>query len=144
MLQAQVVETTSAAEMDMPARNAYVHDMFGRFITMLAILAIALVATATSGHASRMDVEQDHALQVGEMTHASVGFELSCDGDRHCRSAVTEICEFACASLSAFLTSPDAEAGYEHGPANHDFPSEASHVSLAPELNERPPKLRLV
>lgn len=130
--------------LDMLARSTYVHDMFGRVITMLAILAIALVTTATSAHASLMAVDQDHALQVGEMVHASVGSELSCDGDRHCGSADAGMCEFVCAGLSTFLTSPDAEAGHEYESASHDFPSEASHVSLAPGLNERPPKIRLL
>lgn len=130
--------------MDMLARSTYVHDMFGRVITMLAILAITLVSTVTSAHASSMAFDQDHALQIGEMAHASVRSELSCDGDLHCSSADAELCELVCAGLSTLLTSPDAEAGHEHGPASHEFPSEVSHVSVAPGLNERPPKIRLL
>jgi hypothetical protein len=54
------------------------------------------------------------------------------------------MCEFVCAGLSVFLTMPGVEGGHAFGSADHDFPAEAIHVSRAPGLNERPPKLRLL
>jgi hypothetical protein len=130
--------------MDILVSSAYLCSMLARLITMFAILAITVVTTVTPAHAARMSVEPDHSMHVGEMTHASVSSELSCDGDRHCGSADAEMCEFVCAGLSAFLTSPGGDAGQQHESVSHDFPSEAGHVSRAPGLNERPPRLRLL
>jgi hypothetical protein len=86
----------------------------------------------------------DHAMHVADMMHAPVIADLSCDAGEHCGSADAEMCEFVCAGLSAFLTSAGGEARDAHGTASHDARSEAIHVSRAPGLNERPPKLRLL
>lgn len=132
--------------MDILASAAYLSSMFARVVTMLAILAITVVTTATSAHATRMSMNSgaDHAMHVADMAHASVIADLDCDAGEHCGSANAEMCEFVCAGLSAFLTSAGGEAGHAHGAASHDVASEAIHVSLAPGLNERPPKLRLL
>lgn len=130
--------------MDNPVSDAYLHSMFARLVTMLAILAIAVATTVTSAHAARMSVEPDHAVHVGEMMQAPDNSELSCDGEQHCGSADTGLCEFVCAGLSAFLTPPSGEAGQDYGPASHDLPSGAIRASRAPGLDERPPKLRLL
>ncbi len=120
--------------------------MFDRFVTMLAILAITALTTVTSAHAARMGMSSgpDHATHVGEMVHSADSADLDCDAGQTCVSADAGMCDFVCAGLSAFLTSPAAESGHAYHPASHDFPSEASHVGHAPGLNERPPKLRLL
>ena len=132
--------------MDILVSNAYLSSMFARVITMLAILAITVVTTVTSAHATRMSMNSgvDHAMHVADMMHAPVIADLSCDAGEHCGSADAETCEFVCAGLSAFLTSAGGDAGDAHGAASHDVPSAAIHVSRAPGLNERPPKLRLL
>jgi len=76
--------------------------------------------------------------------HAPVIADLGCDAGEHCGSADAEMCEFVCAGLSAFLTSPGGETVHVHGTASHGFPSEAIHVSRAPGLNKRPPELHLL
>lgn len=120
--------------------------MIARLVTMLAILAITVVTTVTSAHAARMSMNfgADHATHVGDMIHAPDIAGRGCDVGQHCGSADAGMCEFVCAGLSAFLTSPGTEAEPAHGLVSHDFPSEAIHVSRAPGLNERPPKLRLL
>jgi len=132
--------------MDILVSSAYLCGMITRLVTMLAILAITVVTTVASAHASRMSMsaDPDHATHLSEMMHSPDSVELACDGKKHCGSADAGMCEFVCAGLSAFLTSPGGEAGHVHGPASHDFPTEAIHVSRAPGLNERPPKLRLL
>ena len=130
--------------MDITARNAYVHVMFGRLVTMLAMLAIAVVTTMTPAHEARMSAGLDHAVHVNEMMHVTDNGERSCTDQLHCGAAETSMCAFVCAGLSAFLTSAGGEAGHAHGTASHDVPSEAIHVSRVPRLNERPPKLRLL
>lgn len=132
--------------MDILASSAYPCSMIARLVTMLAILAITVVTTVASAHAARMSMgsSADHATHVGEMMHSPDIAERACDDGRHCGSADAGMCEFVCAGLSAFLTSPAAQLEHACGPASHDFPSEASHVSRAPGLNERPPKLRLL
>ncbi len=119
--------------------------MLARLVSIFAILAIAVVTTISAAHAARMDgIQGDHALHAGAMMHASADAQPFCDDGQHCGSADAAVCEFVCAGLSVFLTMPDLEAGDAFGPASHDLPSEAAHVSHAPGLNERPPKLRLL
>ncbi len=132
--------------MDILVSNAYLCSMIARVITMLAILAITVVTTVTSAHATRMSMNSgvDHAMHAADMMHPQVIAGPDCDAGEHCGSADAEMCEFVCAGLSPFLTSAGGEAGRAHGAASHDVPSEAIHVSLAPGLNERPPKLRLL
>ncbi len=126
--------------MDNLVSDAYLQAMFARTFTMLAILAIAVVTTMTTTHAARMSAGSDHAVHVAEMTQAPHGYEVSCDGDRHCGSVDAEMCEFVCAGLSVFLPSPDGDTGQGGTPVSHELPSEHAHVSRTPGLNERPPK----
>lgn len=130
--------------MDNPVSDAYLRRMFARAVTMLAILAIAVVTTLTSAHAARVGAVPDHAVHVAEMVQASHGAEASCDGDRHCGSADVAMCEFVCTGLSVFLPSASDDAGHSCSTVSHDQPSEALHASRAPGLSERPPKLRLL
>ena len=132
--------------MDILVSNAYLCSMFVRVIAMLAILAITVVTTVTSAHATRMSMNSgvDHSMHVADMMHPQVIAGPDCDAGERRGSADAEMCGFVCAGFPAFLTSAGGEAGHAHGAARHDFPSEAIHVSRAPELNERPPKSRLL
>lgn len=130
--------------MDILVSNTYLCDMFARLITMLAIFAITVVTTVASAHAVRMSASPDHSVHVGEMMSASGNSELACGGEQHCGSADAGMCEFVCASLAAFLSSPSEETGHEYGPTSQDILSRVIHASRAPGLNERPPILRLL
>ena len=131
--------------MDILLSSAYLSGMLARVISILAILLIAVLTTVSAAHAARMGgMQADHALHAGGMMHASAVGHLSCDNGEHCGSADAGMCEFVCAGLSVFLTMPGVETGHAFGPASHDLPSEANHVSRSPGLNERPPKLRLL
>ncbi|WP_281842121.1 hypothetical protein [Sinisalibacter aestuarii] len=127
------------------ASNAYLSGMLVRVLSTLAIISIAVATTISAAHAARMDgMQADHALHPAVMMQASADAHPSCEGSQHCGSADAAMCEFVCAGLSVFLTMPDVEAADAYGPASHDLPSEANHVSQAQGLNERPPKLRLL
>lgn len=132
--------------MDILVSNAYLCSMIARVVTMLAILAITAFTTVTSAHATRMSMNSgvDHSMDVADKMHAPIIAVLDRDAAEHCGSADAAMCEFVCAGLSAFLTSAGGEGGHAHGAASHDVPSAAIHVSRAPGLNERPPKLRLL
>ncbi|MDP2739719.1 MAG: hypothetical protein Q8O82_13725 [Pseudorhodobacter sp.] len=132
--------------MDIFVSNAYLCSMIARLVTMLAILAITVVTTVASAHAARMSMSSgaDHATHVADIMHSPVIAERACDAGQHCGSADAGMCEIMCTGLSANLTSPGEQAWHAHGPASHDFSSDAIHVSRAPGLNERPPKLRLL
>jgi len=130
--------------MDITARNAYVYVMFGRFVTMLTMLAITVVTTMTPAHAARMSAGLDQAVHVSEMMHVTDDVERSCTDRLHCGAADTSMCEFVCAGFTAFLPFPSAETGQEYVPSRHVFPPETCNVGRAPGLNERPPKLRLL
>lgn len=130
--------------MDIPVTSAYLSGMFSRLVTMLAVLAIAVMTTVTSAHAARLSAEPDHSVHVGEMMQVAAGSEHSCDGEQHCGSIDTGSCELLCAGLSVFLTSPSDSSGSDYAPASHELPSGAIVASRAPGLNERPPKLRLL
>ncbi|AUH65491.1 hypothetical protein CX676_16095 [Paracoccus zhejiangensis] len=130
--------------MDIPVTSAYLSGMFSRLVTMLAVLAIAVMTTATSAHAARLSAEPDHSVHVGEMMQVAAGSEHSCDGEQHCGSIDTGSCELLCVGFSVFLTSPSEGSGSDYAPASHDLPTGAVLASRAPGLNERPPKLRLL
>ncbi|PKP84706.1 MAG: hypothetical protein CVT80_06665 [Alphaproteobacteria bacterium HGW-Alphaproteobacteria-2] len=130
--------------MDNPVSDAYLYLMFARVVALLFILAIAGGTTATSAHAARMSPGPDHAVHLGEPLHATKDGEHSCADQHHCGAADAEMCEFVCAGLAVFLTSPGREAGHEDGPSRHYVPSEEIQASRAPGLNERPPKHRLL
>ncbi|HHZ08459.1 MAG TPA: hypothetical protein GX405_06725 [Rhizobiales bacterium] len=122
--------------------------MFARLVSIFAILAIVVVTTMSAAHAARMAGMQLHrTAHPGAIMHASGDAHPSCDGDQHCGSADGSLCEFVCAGLaglSVLLTTPDVEVGHAYRPASHNLPSEANRVSWSPDLNERPPKLRLL
>ncbi|MCX2698924.1 MULTISPECIES: hypothetical protein [Brucella/Ochrobactrum group] len=124
--------------------SAYLSGMFSRLVTMLAVLAIAVMTTVTSAHAARLSAEPDHSMHVGEMMQVAAGSEHSCDGEQHCGSIDTGSCELLCAGLSVFLTSPSDSSGSDYAPASHDLPTGAVLAGRAPGLNERPPKHRLL
>ncbi|QFQ88906.1 hypothetical protein F8A10_15890 [Paracoccus kondratievae] len=130
--------------MDIPVTSAYLSGMFSRLVTMLAVLAIAVMTTVTSAHAARLSAEPDHSVHVGEMMQVAAGSEHSCDGEQHCGSIDTGSCELLCAGLSVFLTLPGEGSGSDYGPVSHALPADAILASRAPGLNERPPKLRLL
>lgn len=130
--------------MDILVSSTYFASMIRRLATLLAILAITVVTSLASAHAARMSSGVDRDSHVAGMVHSSDIAERTCDAGQHCGAADAGMCEFVCAGLSAFLISPTGESGRAHGPARHDLPSEASPVSRAPGLNERPPKLRLL
>lgn len=134
------------ATLDFLVRRPYFASMISRLVTLLAICAITLVTTFASAHAARMSSSAgaDPESPVAGMVHSSQIAERSCDAGQPCGAADAGICEFVCAGLSAFLTSRSGETGHAYGPASHDFPSVARHVSRAPGLTERPPKLRLL
>ena len=130
--------------MDSTARNTYVHVMLGRFATMLAMLAIAVVTTMTPAHAVRMNAGLDHPLLGGEMMHVTDHGEGSCTDPLQCGDAESSMCAFVCAGFSAFLPFLSAETGQECRPSRRLFPPEANSVGRAPGLNERPPQHRLL
>lgn len=130
--------------MDIPVTSAYLSGMFSRLVTMLAVLAIAVMTTMTSAHAARLSAEPDHSVHVGEMMQVAAGSEHSCDGEQHCGSIDTGSCELLCAGLSVFLTLPGEGSVSDYGPVSHALPADAILASRAPGLNERPPKLRLL
>jgi hypothetical protein len=132
--------------MDIVVSSAYLCGMIVRLVTILAILAITVVTSVASAHAARMSIASgpEHATHVSEMMHSPDVAQLACEGEMDCGPADAGMCEFVCAGLSAFLTSPGGKSGHAYGPASHDFPFEASHIGHSPGLNERPPKLRLL
>lgn len=118
--------------------------MIGRFVTMFALLAIAVVTTMTPAHSARMSAGQDHLVHVSAMMHGTHDGEHSCADQLHCGTADTSMCEFVCTGFTAFLPFLGAKAGQESVPSRHVFPPEAISHGRTPGLNERPPKLRLL
>lgn len=118
--------------------------MIGRFVTMFALLAIAVVTTMTLAHTARMSVGQDYGIHANEMMHVTYVGERSCADQLTCGTADTGMCEFVCAGFTAFLPFPSAKTGQEYLPSQYIFPPEAIRDGWTPGLNERPPKLRLL
>ena len=82
--------------------SAYLSGMFSRLVTMLAVLAIAVMTTVTSAHAARLSAEPDHSVHVGEMMQVAAGSDRSCDGEQHCGSMDSGSCELLCSGLLVF------------------------------------------
>lgn len=131
--------------MDILVIHAYVSGMFARVLSILTVLAIAVVTMISTAHAARMDgMQVDHAAHLDGMMHVAADAHPSCDDGQHSGSAEVAICAFVCAGLSALLTLPGVEGGHAFGSADHDVPTEVIQVGRVPGLNERPPKLRLL
>jgi hypothetical protein len=130
--------------MDILESNAYLCAMFTRFVTLLAVFAIAVIAPVTSVHAARAGVVPDHAVHFSDMMHSSDASELSCDVEKQCGSTDAGTCEYVCAGMSAFLTVPGEAAPNEYRRAGHFLPSDAIHADRTFGLNEHPPKHRLL
>ncbi len=130
--------------MDITAGKAKVDLMIDRFVTMLAMLAIAVVTTMTPAHAARMNAGLEPAVHVSEMNYVADFGERSCADQLHCVAADAGMCDFVCAGLTAFLAFPCAGNGEEYVPSRLVFRPDASNVGGAPGVNERPPKLHLL
>lgn len=132
--------------MDKLVSHSYFEEMIARLVSLLAILAIAVMTTATLGHAALMNMTggSNHATHAGDMMHESREVHTACDCEEHCGPAEAGMCDFACAGVSVCLASPEADTERGYGPDNHVHPGEVRHVGHAPGLNERPPKPRLL
>lgn len=130
--------------MDNRQSDAYLHRMFARAITMLAIFAIAVVATMTSAHAARMSAVPDHAVHAAEMMQGSHDSKASCNDEQHCGPSGAGLCEFICTGLSVFIPLASCDAGHDCSMISHDRPADEFHAGRAPGLSERPPKIRLL
>jgi len=132
--------------MDKLGSHTYLVKMAARLVSMLAMLAIAVMTTATPGHAALMSMTSGshHATHAGEMMHATHDAHTACHGEEHCGSAEVGMCEVACVGVSVCLATPDADTERGYGPDIHLSPGDIRHIGHAPGLNERPPKLRLL
>lgn len=130
--------------MDIPVTSTYLSGMLSRLVTILAVLAIAVMTTVTAGHAALLGADPDHAVHVSKTMQVDAGAAEPCDGERHCGSGDVASCELLCAGISVFLTPPSEGSGSDYAPASHDLPAAENVASRAPGLNERPPKLRLL
>ena len=130
--------------MDSQATGRYVLVMFARAITLLAVLAVVLSTTVAPSHAASMSAEANHAFHAEMMIHMEAGDAHGCAGEAACGEADAGLCVFVCAGLTAFAPVPVAEAARSADPSRHHFPTETSVESRSPELNERPPKPRLL
>lgn len=130
--------------MDIPVTGAYLSGMFARLVTMLAVLAIAVMTTVTSAHAARLSAGPDHWVDAGETMQFAADSENPCAGNQHCGSGDDGACELLCAGLSAFLTSPGEGSGRDYASGNHNLPISTIVASRGHGLNERPPRHHLL
>lgn len=130
--------------MDILVSNAYLCSMIARVITMIAVLAFAVVSAATAAHAVRMGVAADHPMHMAGMEMTGTENGAHCGGDHHCGSADAGMCAFVCAGLSVLMPVEPGDTGPAHLADEHDTVAGTNGRGLAPGLNERPPKLRLL
>jgi hypothetical protein len=131
--------------MDLFAHASYVIGMVARILTLLSVLAIAVVTTAGAAHAGRIaGMPSDHVMHLADMTEAMRDGLAICADDPHCGTADGAICDFVCTGLSVFLTISGPDRADAVGPVRHDLASATCPIGLSPDLTERPPKLRLL
>jgi len=116
--------------------------MLARIAATVVVLAVAVVALASSADAASLSGVPDPALHGSEMMLTGHVGEPSCV-DRQCGSFDAGCCDYACVGLSVFLPSPNEEAGRDFGSATHHMRAGAILGGRTPGLSERPPKLRL-
>jgi len=119
--------------------------MFARVVSMLAIVAVAVMTMVLSAHAARMSITPDQAVHVNEMMNSAAGIEPACSRE-HCGSADMDAgtCELVCAGFSHFLISPSSDSGNQYPPTIYVLPPDAIIAGRALGLKERPPKIRLL
>lgn len=131
--------------MDLFACAPYVTKMLARILTLLAVLSIAVVTAAGVAHAGRMaGMPPDRAMHLAEMTEAMPDGHAPCADDQHCGGANGAVCEFICTGLSFVLTISGPVGADAVGPVRHNLASATCPTGLSPDLNERPPKPRLL
>lgn len=141
----RVARGATPSAIDIPVSSAYLSSMFARVVSMLAIVAVAVMTMVLSAHAARMSITPDQAVHVSEMMDFAAGIEPACSSE-HCGSADMDAgtCELVCAGFSIFLVSPSGGSGNQYTPTAYVLPPDASIAGRAPGLNERPPKIRLL
>ncbi|WP_299360842.1 hypothetical protein [uncultured Paracoccus sp.] len=124
--------------------SAYCAGMFARVVTMLAMSAIAVTTAVTFAHAAGLSAAPDHAIHASEMIQVTDGDQHACEDVAPCAQVDTGACEFVCAGFALFSPASDSGAVRNAGLAGHDLPRGTVRASRTAELNERPPKLRLL
>lgn len=130
--------------MDNSADRSYLSSMRAHAITMLAIIAVAIVTALTAAHAVRMGGANYQTVHVAQPMPAGDHKASSCDDRPFCGSTDDASCMFVCANLSVFLTAAAGQAQDIHARRRHGPPSPETLVSRAPGLTERPPRARLL
>ncbi len=137
-------EKPRAAELDTSARQGYGYYMFARILNVLALIAVVLVSTAAGAHAARMDAGSPHARHSDEMVQRTVVAEHHCSDEHECTAALADLCAVVCAGLAALPATSGAEPGRPSIASRRPDFSQMLFAGQSPDLNERPPKTRLL
>lgn len=126
--------------------NAYVYGMFARALTMLAMLAIAVVTTIGAAHAARMPaaMQPGQTMHVGMMAQPDDQNSPSCLGDQGCGMEDAGACVALCAGLQAYTPAPFNAPDRADPPILHATTIVTIPAGGAPGLNEQPPRTRLL
>ncbi|WP_375588389.1 hypothetical protein ABWH89_13910 [Hoeflea alexandrii] len=130
--------------MDKPVTGAYVGKMRSRFVAILALISIAVVTMLTSAHSAQMSAKSGNALQAVDMVLVNDLGDRCCNGTEPCVSSGSDLCRFVCSGLSVYLLLPVESIGRDAGSGQVELPSGLTLSGRTPELNEHPPKLRLL
>lgn len=147
---ASAARCRSLTEMCWPARwtrappATSFFDMLRIVFGMLAVISLMLAPVAASAHELRMasGPGQEHVLarHVGADSHRA-GSEC-----RHGKSCGAEapLCDFVCSGVSAFPPPGRGATGVFFASRSHGVSPGPAVAGRAPDLNERPPKTRLL
>lgn len=130
--------------MDFRAGDSYLCTMFAGVVTILVLLAIAVVTSAASVHAARMNVAPGHTGHAAMMMQDAGSTAPACAHHKPCGATDVGLCEIVCAGLSLLPTESAGEIGQAVGPARHAILVAEILANRVPGLNERSPKLRLL
>jgi len=136
-------ETSPARAVDRPACQPYLEGMLRRFVTLLAVVAIAIVSVATVAHAARVPADpgmaQDHVMAA-----AAADAHDCCPDTPTRQPAHDALCALACAGLVGNLpVDPDHPARAE-APVQRSLLSAVLSRGLSPGSDERPPRAPLL
>lgn len=118
--------------------------MYGRLVSLLAVLAMIVVTMMAPVHGARVGALSDHSGHSVAMAHAADDGGMSCADPQDCAASDARTCASVCAGLAVVLTLPAAQLGQAVIRPRHALPAAAIRNSRAPALQDRPPKPRLL
>lgn len=120
----------------------YFFLMLRTWMIIFSVIAFAAVSFTAAAHETGMVDLKDLGAQMQHKEHTS-SLKASCIEGKTC-AAETALCDLVCTGIAVFLPSNRASSSAIGAREIHLRHPDAAFVAVAPNLNDRPPILRLL